>query len=188
MSINRQNKADRVSSARQLLVGTSRHFIDGNQQIPVGGGQRTVSALAQLLQSYVDLREAVVASQATTTSKVAAEREQGPSLLAVMGEYVGFLRFTYGKDPETLADFGLAPSKVRAPLTAEQKAVAAVKRKATRQARHTMGKNQKKDVKGAVSAALVVTPLDGSTPAVVSAAAPAASGEPPTGGSTPHAG
>ena len=188
MSINKQNKADRVSFAKQLIAGTSRHFTDGNQPIPVGGGPRTVSALAQLLQSYVDLREAVIASQATTASKVAAEREQGPSLLAVMDEYVTFLRLTYSKDQNALADFGLAPTKMRAPLTAEQKAVAAVKRKATRQARHTMGKNQKKDVKGAVSAALVVTPLDGSKPAVVPAAAPAASGEPPTGGSTPHAG
>ncbi len=187
MSINKQNKADRVSFAKQLIAGTGKHFTDGSQQIPVGGVQRTVSAVTQLLQSYVDLRAAVIASQATTQSKVEAEREQGPSLLAVIDEFVAFLRFTYGKQPEVLADFGLAPSRAPAPQTAEQKAVAVAKRAATRHARHTMGKNQKKDVKGAVSAALVVTPVDGSKPAVVPAAAPAASSEPPTGGSTPHA-
>ena len=184
MSINKQNKADRVSFAKQLIAGTSKHFTDGSQQLPVGGVQRTVTAVTQLLQSFVDLRAAVIASQATTQSKVEAEREQGPSLLAVIDEFVAFLRFTYGKQPEVLAYFGLAPSRAPAPQTAEQKAVAVAKRAATRQARHTMGKNQKKDVKGAVSAALVVTPVDGSKPAVVPAPAPAASSEPPTGGST----
>jgi hypothetical protein len=65
-------------------------------------------------------------------------------------------------------------------LTAEQKAVAAAKREATRAARHTMGKNQKKAVKGAINATLVVTPANGSAPS-------APTGNPPAGGTTPHA-
>jgi hypothetical protein len=181
------SKSVRVSLAQQLIVGTKKHFPNGSQVLPVGGAQRTVTDVTTQLQSVVDLRQVVIASQATTKSKVAAEREQGTSLAVQMADFVAFLRFTFGKQPEVLADFGVTTPKSPTPLTAEQKAVAAVKRKATRQARHTMGTNQKKNVKGAVSAALVVTPLSGSTPAVVSATAPAASSESPTGGSTPHA-
>src|SRR5579859_6814386 len=59
------------------------------------------------------------------------------------------------------------------PMTAEQKAAAAAKRKATRTARQTMGKNQKKTVQGSVTAKLVVTPV-----APSSGAAPVASPEP----------
>jgi hypothetical protein len=43
----------------------------------------------------------------------------------------------------SLADFGLNPKKARTPLTIEEKAAAAAKRKATRAARHTMGSKQK---------------------------------------------
>lgn len=51
--------------------------------------------------------------------------------------------------------------KARKPPTAEQKAAAAAKRKAARAARRTTGKNQKKAVKGAVNATLIVTPASG---------------------------
>jgi len=92
-----------------------------------------------------------------------------------------------------LADFGLTARKVRV-ITPEQKAVAAAKAKATREARGTKGKVQKKAVKGAVTARLVVTPLAGSqapaqatapaaAPAPVAATAPAAA---PAGGTPTH--
>jgi len=83
------------------------------------------------------------------------------------------VKVTFGNQPDALADFGLAPPKARAPMTAEQKAVAAAKRKATRVARGTLGKKQKKAVKGAVTATLVVTPQAGPQP-TVTAPAPAA--------------
>ena len=60
-----------------------------------------------------------------------------------------------------LADFGINP-KARAPLTVEAKAAAAAKRAATRAARHTMGSQQKKAIKGDVTGVLV-TPIT-STP------------------------
>lgn len=88
----------------------------------------------------------------------------------------------FGNSADVLADLGLASRKTRVPLTAEEKAVAVAKRNATRAARHTLGKNQKKDIKGAVKAALVVTPLAGSQP---TASPPAPTGNAPTGGTTP---
>jgi hypothetical protein len=168
-----RSKSTKASLVEDLITGTNKHYPSSSQALTFGGATHTVAALTQLFQSFVDLREAVIASQATTKAKVAAERAQAPSLLVVIDEFVAFVRVTFGGQPDALADFGLAPPKARTPLTAEQKAVAAAKGKATRAARHTAGKNQKKGVKGAVTATLVVTPQAGSQPAVT-APAPAA--------------
>jgi hypothetical protein len=172
-----RTKTTKASLVQNLIVGANKHFPNASQSLTFGGATRTVTALTQLLQSYVDLRTAVIASQAATKTKIVAERAQTPSLLALIDEFVAFVKVTFGNQPDALADFGLAPPKARTPLTAEQKAVAAAKRAATRTARGTKGKVQKKGVKGAVNATLVVTPLAGPPPT-----APV-----PAGGTTPHA-
>jgi len=165
---------------QNLITGANKHFPNGSQTLTFGGATRTVTALTQLLQSYLDLRSAVITSQAATKAKVAAERAQTPSLLAVIGEFVAFVKVTLGNQPDALADFGLAPPKARAPQTAEQKAAAAAKRTATRAARGTKGKVQKKAVKGAVTATLVVTPQAGSQPVAATPSAPAPTVAPAT--------
>ena len=55
------------------------------------------------------------------------------------------MRNMFGDQAEPLADFGMSPPKVHTP-TVEQKASSVVKGKATRQARHTMGKKQKAQI------------------------------------------
>jgi hypothetical protein len=175
-----RNKTTKASLVQNLITGANKHFPNASQTLTFGGATRTVTALTQLLQSYVDLRQSVITSQAATKTKVAAERAQTPPLLAVIDEFVAFVKVTFGNQPDALADFGLAPPKARTPLTAEQKAVAAAKRKATREARGTLGKNQKKGVKGAVTATLVVTPQAGSKPAVTTPAPAAGSTTPRT--------
>jgi hypothetical protein len=69
----------------------------------------------------------------------------------------------FAESPDTLAEFGMTAPK-KAERSAAVKAGAVAKNKATRVARHTMGKNQKKAVKGAVNATLVVAPVDASKP------------------------
>jgi hypothetical protein len=168
-----QSKNTRQSLAKSLIAGTHKHFPNGSQELAFGGATRTVSALAQLLQSYVDLRDAVTTFRAAARARVAAERAQSQALLAVIDEYVAFVRATFGKQPDVLSDFGLAPPKARAPQSAEKKAVATAKRAATRAVRHTMGAKQKKGVKGNVSATLVVS-ADGASKGAPPAAPPPA--------------
>ena len=170
------NKTRIVSLAQGLLAGLHTQYPNANDPLSFGGATHTVASLTLLLQSIVDLRQGVISAQASAKARVDAERAQVPPLLSVLRELVAFVRLTFGKQPEVLAAFGLAPPKARAPLTAEQKAVAVAKRAATRKARGTMGKVQKKAIKGAVTAALVVTPTDGSKPA---ASAPAATATAP---------
>ena len=175
-----RNKNSKATQVMQLILGIRKHYPDGSQLIPVGGASFTVTALTELMQSFVDQRADVETAKAAVRAKVENERTQAPSKLAVIRAFVTVLRGAYGNSADILADFGLAPLKVATPLTAEEKAVAVARREATRAARHTMGKNQKKAVKGAIKASLVVTPANGSAPG-------APTGNPPAGGTTPRA-
>jgi len=83
---------------------------------------------------------------------------QLPALRIRMGAFVQFLRAAFGNQPDVLADFGLRPRKAATPLTVEQKAAAAAKRKATREARNTMGPVKKRTVKGTVTG-VTITPI-----------------------------
>ena len=188
MGNNKDGKANRAARAAQLIAGTRKHFTNGSQALTYVGSTATVTvdaAVAQL-QTLIDNRAATTGAQATARAKVAAERAQMPALAAFMKAFEAIVRVMLGASVEALADFGLAPPKVPAPRTAEQKAVAAARRKATREARGTKGPKQKKGIHGNVTAQLVVTP-EGSSAAPAPAAAPATpggSGTPPT----PHTG
>jgi hypothetical protein len=70
-----------------------------------------------------------------------------------------------------LNDFGMEPTKSRTTKKVATKAAAAQKRDATRAVRHTMGKVQKKSVKGTVQVS--VAPAGATTPAPAPAASPA---------------
>jgi hypothetical protein len=175
-------KNNQATRAKQLILGTKKHFPNGSVELQVGGATFTVTALTQLIQDFVDNREAVEAAKAATKAKIESERTQATSKTAVIHAFETIVRGMFGASADALADFGLAPPKARVPMTAEKKAVAVAKRAATRAARHTMSKSKKKDVKGAVTAALVVTPLGGSQPTVTP---PAPTGNAPTGGTTP---
>jgi len=146
-----------IGLATQLVAGTKKHFSNVSS-LSFGGGTFTPAQVEASLQTLADLRSAVDAAKAATKAKLADEQAQAPSLRIQMDAYVTFVKASFGNSPDVLADFGLAPKKARTPLTVAQKAAAAAKRTATRAARHTMGKVQKKDVKG------TITTIVGSTP------------------------
>jgi hypothetical protein len=168
---------------RLLIAGALKHYPNGSTVLSVGNVSYTVTSLIQVLQDFVDQRNAVLTARATVKAKLDAERARAPDQLAVIRAFEKVVRGTFGNSADVLADFGLPPARARTPQTAEQKAVSAAKSKATRAARHTMGKVQKKDVKGAIKASLVVTALGGTAPAGGSGA-----GTPPTGSATGDAG
>lgn len=62
------------------------------------------------------------------------------------------LKGMLGAKSTALINYGVTPEKERAPLTTEQMSAKVAKARATRAARHTMGKNQKKAIKGEIPA------------------------------------
>ena len=195
-------KSDQASRVKQLIAGTNRHYSNASQPLAFGGVTYTATALTALLQSFVDLRQGVDDAAAAHRTKVAAEAAQAPHLRGVISAFVAYVKATFGNSPDDLADFGISPRKVRTPQTAEQKAAAVAKRAGTRAARHTMGANQKKAVKGGpVTVTITSTPVSAAKPAVSSSSSPSAptappaapapaggaAGTAPAGGSTQHA-
>ena|SRR5579872_4902041 len=168
-NIGKNSKATRVG---KIVAGTRKHFTNGSQQITLAGASTTIDGAVNELQSFIDNRSAVVAAQATAKTKLAAEMAAMPALDAFISAFIGFIKVTFGSQADVLADFGIPAPKARAPQTAEQKAVAAAKRKATREKRGTLGPKAKKAVKGNVTAELVVTPVT-TVPAAEAPEAPA---------------
>jgi hypothetical protein len=163
MATTVQGKGQAVVLARQLIAGTEKHLASATQ-VPLLGSSLTPAEITTKLQSLVTLRSDVDTAKAATKAKLAAESAVRPSLRTLMHAYVTYLKVAYGGSPDVLADFGITP-KARAPLTVEAKAAAAAKRTATRAARHTMGKQQKKGIKGDVTG-ILVTPLSAAAPTV----------------------
>ncbi|HEY8087284.1 MAG TPA: hypothetical protein VIF09_05555 [Polyangiaceae bacterium] len=175
MTTKIQGKGTRATRAGQLIAGARKRFPNGSQKLTLGGalGDVTVDAVVAGLQQLIDDRATVTAAQATARDKVQAERAAAPSLVALMNAFESFIRFMYSADSTVLADYGLPPRKQRAPLTAEQKAVAAAKRKATRAARGTTSAKAKRAIKGNVTAQVVVTPANAAQAAAPVATPPA---------------
>jgi hypothetical protein len=164
-------KAKEAVLATSFVAGIGKHFANA-ATMTFGSAALTPAELTSRFQTLVDLRKAVNDAKATTQAKLAAEVTQAPALLALMAEFETFVRVTFSKSPDVLADFGLAPRKTRTTPTVEQRAAAAAKSRATRAARHTMGKKQKRTVRGDV-VGVDVTPVTAAR-SVVPATAPAA--------------
>ena len=165
----KKNSADR---AEALSTGTTKHFPNASQTLTIGGEAYTVTQVNGNLGQIVSLRAASNDAKANAKAKVGAEKAQLPPLLLFMAAYVAFVKATFGNAPDVLADFGLVPRKARTPLTAEQKAAAKAKGKATREARGTRGPKAKQAITGNV-VGVQVTPITAPAAAPAAPAAPA---------------
>jgi hypothetical protein len=175
-------KNTEMTFATQLIAGAKKRLA-GVASVTLESTSYTPAQIEDALQAFIDLRAAADAARALLTAKLVVERDQAPAARRLMTAFVGHLRVAYGNSPDILADFGLQPRKVRAPLTTAQQADAIAKRRATRAARHTMGTAQKKKVKGTVTTIVAGTPSTAPAPSGAAAGAPT----PVAGGSaTPH--
>jgi hypothetical protein len=150
---------------------------------------QTEAQVVAVLQSRIDIAQAVLTARTAFHAAVVASEEE----YAATNAYVRSLRASivamYANSPTVSASFQLTARKPPTPLTPAEKVVAAAKRKATRVARHTMGKVQKSEVSGSLTEPIVVQ-LDGSTgegtSKTSSASAPAAPAATPAAGSSTH--
>ena len=138
------NESARV---KNLIAGANQH-LSGVANVTLNNVLYTLAAILALLQSYVDLFDGVQAAKATYLDTLKSQRIQAPVLRLIVAAFVAYVRASFGSSPEVLNDFGLKPHKAKTPPTAEQKVKAADKARATRAARHTLGKRQKLAIHG----------------------------------------
>src|SRR5260370_38896447 len=142
MTTKKNTKNAVADQARHLIAGTAKHLASITQVI-LEGSTYTPADVTSKLTQIVNVRSDVDAPKASTKAKLATENTLVPSLRSFMAAYVTYVKAAFGSVPDSLADFGMQPRKVRAPATVEEKAVAAAKRASTRAARKTMGPKAK---------------------------------------------
>ena len=155
-------KATETARATQVIAGFKKHLA-GVASLTLGSTVYTPDQITGALQLLVDLHAAVDTARSVVNTKLTAEKAQAPALRGLLAALVSFVKLTYSESPDILADFGLPPKTVKAPLTTEQQAVAVAKRNATRVARGTTSKKAKKAVKGDV-VGVTVTPIKAAAP------------------------
>jgi hypothetical protein len=157
------NRVTQTAADQKLADGFNRHgsligslLIDGKQLKPVD--------IVQVIQDRINATKAVDAGKATWLSAVKANKDGRAKTRAFMAQVRQAVLVMFASSIDILADFGLAPRKVRAPKP-PVKVAAADKAKATRAARGTKGKKQKAKIKGAVPQTTPATTPPATTPA-----------------------
>jgi hypothetical protein len=159
-----KTKAAALAQLEAVIEGLQKHFPNG--QFLIGNVAYTTATLVQVFQGLITAIKGVNAAQVSAKDAVASMRTEEAKVRPVFKGLKRNLQSTYGTASTTLADFGFEPIKAPTPLTVEEKAAAAAKRKATREARGTEGKKQKLAVTGNV-VGITVTPITSSATASV---------------------
>jgi hypothetical protein len=173
--INR-NRNKRQSADQKLIDGLTKH----SQTVPpllIGGRPLKTNDLIAILQERLAAAHAAEAMRAAWLTAVQADHDENEKTKATIAGLRRAIDVAFSGQIDTLSDFGLTPRKVRV-MTPEQMSAATAKAKATRAARHTMGKRQKQSIKGAApvtataTATATPTPTPTATPTATATATP----------------
>ena len=133
----------------------------------------TPADLVKLVQSCIDAANAIAPAKVKWQAAVQAANALNKQVTPLLRGLRTYVINTYGPTSTVLADFGFSPTKTVV-KTPEVKVEAAKKSAATRKARNTLGKKQKKSITGATaSPAAPATPPTASAPATPTAPATA---------------
>jgi hypothetical protein len=154
------NNSPKQNPDAMLIAGLQKRT--PNLALIVSSQPQTLAQLVATLQGRADSAAAVAAAKAKYQTAVKAEKANRAATAVYVHDVRQSVKAMFSNSPEILADFGMVPDKVRTPLTAAEKVLAAAKAKATRAARHTLGKTQKASISGSLTGAVTVQ-LDATT-------------------------
>jgi hypothetical protein len=171
-----------VEARYQTLVAGILANLAGELSLSIGGGTYALADLVARFQGAIAAEEKAKASQNQWHMDVQSARQIEAALSPLFKGMQRYVQGRYGEDNAKLAEFGFAPTKPRK-TTTKAKAAAAVKAQATRKARNTVGKNQRK----AITAPPATSPVASPQPATPQPAAPPAVPQPATPSAAPPA-
>ena len=170
-----------IESKLQQMVNGLTTAIPAGYSFDINGTSYTQAQLIALFQATLNLFPATVNAKAAYVTAVKNLHQATPGAKTLYQEVVFLLKVKLGKSNPELSKFGISTQAHKVP-TPEQKAAAKAKRELTRQARHTLGKQQKRLIVTAIQPKVVILgpdgqPLSGMNPGV----APAGQGNGSTG-------
>jgi hypothetical protein len=193
---NRGTKVDLQATFQTVIAGLLEYY-GPTDVFHMAQGTFTRDELIAKFQSFVTACQTTSTANQSWRSAVQAERALQAMIHDLRKGVRGIVQARFGAAGAQNLQFGFSLVKPRK-LSSESKAIAVEKGKATRKERNTLGKNQKKAIKGNVSVSLVVspgataqsavatstapTPTPTPTPATVATVAPAQTGTPGAGG------
>ena len=148
----------RETELQQLVAGTQKN-LPATSTVDVNGQELKQADIVAKLQGWITLYQQVDATNAPYRNAQRALQAVAPAIRQFVGLYRQALRQVFGKGSPLLADFGLSVTQRKTPTTATR-VLATAKAAATRKARGTLGKQQRKAVKGA-PVTQVTVPADG---------------------------
>jgi hypothetical protein len=168
-----QNRSEQQAQEAKVILGIQKNLLSV-PTLSLVGQAITPADLVKLVQSCIDAANAITPAKVKWQGAVQAANALNKQVTPILQGLRAYVINAYGPTSTVLADFGFSPTKTVV-KTPEVKALAAKKSVATRKARNTLGKNQKKNITGAtVSPAAPATSSTVSTPAT------------PTAPATPH--
>jgi hypothetical protein len=175
------NRTHRINLDQLLISGLKANLPKGSSFV-LQGEKHAVSEILAILASRVEKAHAATLARASWLDAVKLEDDEYAATKGVIGALRRYLEAVYGPDATKLATFGITPH-TRRELTTPEKMDRIAKAKATREARHTMGKRQKATVKGIVADVVApaaandtTAPANGSTANGTATPVPAAGG------------
>jgi hypothetical protein len=166
---------------RKLQDGLQTHLL-GARPITIAGKAYKPADLVKLLQAEIDAANAANAARLAWIAATKSSKQLQRDVAPIKRMLRAYIVTTFGESSAALADFGMSPRKPRKKLTVDEKVQAVDKLRATRAARRTMGKRQKRE--GVAHAA---APTVEPTTSIATPSAPAAAAV-PMNGSSPHGG
>ena len=148
------NRASVHARFTQVLAGIAKHITDS---VTWGGITYTTTTMGAPFQAWFTAVARLALAKAAYHAAVLAEQGAYEEAQRVWVLLQGWARVTFVGDTAALADFGFAARKFTKPSPAVE-AAAIAKRKATREARHTMGPQAKLSVTGASPAPAPAAP------------------------------
>jgi hypothetical protein len=146
-----QTRTQQIAADQALIAGVQK-FLMSYPSLPVDGQTLTPTAIVQFLQDRISANQAAQAAEAARTAAVKANQNERAKTAAMWQSLRQIVQGMYSSSPDTLAVFGLKPRRASTE-TVTTRAAAAVKAKATRKARGTLGPKQKLEITGATPAA-----------------------------------
>lgn len=189
MSSN-QNNAKIVATLNQRLAALKK-FVTTKTQMPINGQLMKPSDVTAIYQDALDTRSAAETQRVAYEQALEARDRANTTRLATDEGLTAWVTAQFGARSQTASEFGFSPRKV-GEKSAQTKATAVVKLRATREARMTMGKRQKANIKGTIpvptAPAVPAITAPAATPAAVAPAVvtSAPNGAPATNGVTGH--
>jgi hypothetical protein len=138
------NNATVVDTCTKRLNALKEHVGNSKGTISMNGEDRKVADVIAIYQGCLDSRAALAKSRTQVKSALAAKVEAEQARIAADKALSAWVTTKFGAGSQTALDFGFAPRKA-ANVKVDTKAKALAQSKATRAARHTMGKKQKAD-------------------------------------------